>query len=68
MDNLKSMTLQEIIAFARNSRDPVDFAKSVLTFVGAELGSVIREELATREEQLKLMKRETKVLAITFAD
>lgn len=66
MDNLKSMTLQEIVAFARNARDPVEFAKSVLTFIGAELGSVIREELGTREEQLKLMKRETKVLAITF--
>lgn len=66
MENLKSMTLQEIVAFARNARDPIDFAKSVLTYVGAELGSVIREELTTREEQLKLMKKETKLLAITF--
>lgn len=66
MENLKQMTLQEILAFARNARDPVEFGKSVLTYVGAELSSAIRDELGTREEQLKIMKRETKVLAIAF--
>ncbi len=66
MEHLKQMTLQELISFASNTRDPVEFSKATLTYIGAELGSVIREELTKREEQLKLMKRETKQLAITF--
>lgn len=66
MDQLKQMTLQEIVQFARNARDPVAFGKSVLSFAGAELGAAIKDELTMREEQLKLMKRETKVLAISF--
>lgn len=66
MEQLKQMTLQEILAFARVARDPLGFRKTVLTYVDAELCSVIREDVAAREEQLKLMKRETKALAISF--
>lgn len=66
MENFKQMTLQQIIALAKHTEDPVTFGKQLLAFVGAELSDAIREELASREEKLKLMKRETKVLAIAF--
>ncbi len=66
MDNLKQMTLQQIIAIARLTEDPVDFGKKLLSYVGAELSTAIREELNDRDEKLKLMRKETKVLAIAF--
>lgn len=66
MDSLTQMTLQQIIAMARLATDPVSFGKQLLTSISGELSNAIRDELIAREDKLKLMKREQKVLSITF--
>ena len=66
MEQLKQMTLEQILAITRHTQDPVSFGQQLLSYLGGELDTAIREELALREEHLKVMKREAKTLRITF--
>lgn len=68
MDHLKHMSITQLLLVARSAKDPIEAAKQLLTLFGAELSNAVRDELTEREERLKAMKRETKLLAISFAE
>lgn len=66
MDELKEMTLAQIIDVARLTKDPVAFGKQLLGYVSEQVSAAVREELADREKKVKEMKKESEVLQIAF--
>lgn len=66
MESMKQLSVAQLVRIARLTEDPVQFGKDLLAFIGAELGAAVREEIAEREDRLKAMKRDTKVLSISF--
>ena len=68
MEHFKNMPIAAMIEMSKHVADPVQFGKDLLTYIGAELSTAIRAEMADRIERQKAMSKDAKALMIEFKE